>query len=158
MYNKSSVLRFKGANQIPEQEVEGGIKAGHTCSMYYHMYSFMHYVTFAKLLFSLSFCLCTPPTSLHSLTLHLSHRLNLTPPFCGSAFHPPPSPPTSLSFLSPSLVPEPGGSGRLHGSGPQQWWSPEEPGPVARGWQCKCECVLGMCVSARKQLKAWMHY
>lgn len=108
MYNKSSVLRFKGANQIPEQEVEGGIKAGHTCSMYYHMYSFMHYVTFAKLLFSLSFCLCTPPTSLHSLTLHLSHRLNLTPPFCGSAFHPPPLPlpplcPSFLLALYPNL-------------------------------------------------------
>lgn len=46
---------------------------------------------------------------------------------------------------SPRPVPKSGGTGRLHGAGPQQRWSAEELGPGACCWQCKhynCVCVF----------------
>lgn len=117
---------------------------------------FIHYVTFAKLLFSLSLpsglstlpttCLSFSSSPIGSTSLHPYSALPFHP---SSPSHPPP-PPTPPS---PRLVPEPGGAGRLHGSGPQQRRSPEEPGPGARARQCKrtCVCVCPGDVCKRRQ-------
>lgn len=95
--------------------------------MYHHMYAFVHYVSAALLV--------CPVSLTHQPLLILFHPP--PPPLCGSGFsHTPPFLPTSLP-LSPSPVPKPGGAGRLHGSGPQQRRSPEEPGPGACGRLCE---------------------
>ncbi len=104
----------------------------------------------------------------HSFVLFLSPLVSL--PYRPPVSHSPPLPPARspsiflssfsfhLSLHSPRLVPKPGGAGRLHGSGPQQWRSPEEPGLDARGWQCKCLCVSWGCVSMHTNIwKCWMH-